>query len=151
MDTITGDETRNVHFGACVEFGARKLMIGDTGRDNGVVNIYRHDGSSYVHSRVLRPFDANVLRFGHAIDIKDNQIVIGAPGVQGRADGAALVFEKSGRQWRKTGTLRPSVDTVDFGVSVAIDGRTAVVGGKDTQAFVFTNFVLPYDLPDFID
>ncbi len=92
-------------------------------------------------------------RFGYAVDVSGNQIVIGAPGddnLNGRDAGAAYVFTRGNDGW---GSQYSSAKLVvpdglrgeSFGYSVAIAGDTVVVGaprrgqywGAEGAAYVF--------------
>lgn len=84
--------------------------------------------------------------FGFIVDISGDRAVVGAwhedggvPGVNGDEtddgaplSGAAYVFARSGGTWVQEAYLKPDVlDAGDqFGVSVAIDGDTVVVGAR---------------------
>ena len=85
--------------------------------------------------------------FGWSVAVSGTTAVVGA---EGHADdaGLAYVFAKTGRYWKQVAELKGS-DVVAgdfFGDSVAISGRTAVVGawgyGRDAgRAYVFTEAV----------
>ena len=80
--------------------------------------------------------------FGRSVGISGNAIVVGAPLRTEESPmvqtGAAYVFERSGGTWtQQTKLLRDAPSTGDkFGLSVAIDGKTLVVGGVE-HATVF--------------
>jgi hypothetical protein len=72
-------------------------------------------------------------QYGRSVAISGNRIVVGsiyqdAPGAHD--SGAAYVYELSGGVWSLQGTLfaHDAADFDEFGVSVAIDGDTIVVG-----------------------
>ena len=84
-------------------------------------------------------------KFGYSVAMDVNTAVVGAPGVNG-GKGAAYVFTRDSNPgpWSQAATLTSS-DTADveFGISVAVDGNTIVVGAlqDDTRngaAYVFT-------------
>ncbi|HRV81254.1 MAG TPA: FG-GAP repeat protein, partial [Planctomycetota bacterium] len=68
-------------------------------------------------------------RFGWAVDVSPNIMVIGAPG-QGAMFGEAFVFERSGETWSQTAILSgvPGYAGDGFGSAVAIDGDRILVG-----------------------
>ncbi len=70
--------------------------------------------------------------FGRSVAMSGNRVVIGAPGhdVVGTDEGSAYVFVRSGSDWIQEAWLN-AVDGMDgdsFGESVAIYGKTVVVG-----------------------
>jgi FG-GAP repeat len=70
---------------------------------------------------------------GRAVDLMGNRAIVGAIG-SGDGGGpfdAAFVFERDAKGWSYSQELIPSVvqaSTATFGISVAIDGPTAIVG-----------------------
>jgi FG-GAP repeat len=86
--------------------------------------------------------------FGDAVAISGNTIVVGAPSVSVQTPGLgrAYVFTETASGWQESGELAvPGTTPGDlFGVSVAISGRTIVVGApshasKAGAAYVFTH------------
>ena len=73
---------------------------------------------------------------GFGVAIRGDTAVVGAPGggpvVEGNRSGTAFVFQRIDGTWVQVQELRPSVQIpVDsFGISVAFDGRTIVVGAE---------------------
>jgi hypothetical protein len=70
--------------------------------------------------------------FGLAVAVDGDTAVIGAPGNDD--GGAAYVFTRSGGVWTQQAKLTPSDPTEhgSFGISVALDGDTAIVGALRT-------------------
>jgi hypothetical protein len=71
--------------------------------------------------------------FGQSVALDGDTAVIGAPGASymgGVQSGSAYVFVRSGTSWSQEALLPPDAgdDNEFFGVSVALDGDTAVVG-----------------------
>jgi hypothetical protein len=86
--------------------------------------------------------------FGDAVAISGNTIVVGAPSISVLTPGLgrAYVFTKTASGWHEIGELAVSGTTPGdlFGASVAVSGRTIVVGApshasKAGAAYVFTN------------
>src|SRR6202042_2362096 len=86
--------------------------------------------------------------FGASVDLKGDAAVIGA--TDNESGGAAYVFTESGSNWSQTAELTPSDGVSDdqFGDSVALSGKTAVVGarlhstddnGEQGAAYMFAN------------
>lgn len=86
-------------------------------------------------------------QFGHAVDVDQNTIIVGAYGVDlaGSDSGAAYIFEQRGGQWEQLNSLvAQDAKAGDmFGSVVAVHGQTAVVGAYGVNlgqgaAYVFT-------------
>ncbi|MGO9109494.1 MAG: G1 family glutamic endopeptidase [Thermoguttaceae bacterium] len=108
-------------------------------------------GSAFVQQAKLTASDgAASADFGNAVAVSGNTMVVGAyeATVGGIKQGAAYVFTESGSTWTQTAELTASDGAAGnyFGVSVAIDGTTVVVGAsgatvggiKQGAAYVFT-------------
>jgi hypothetical protein len=127
---LTGDS-----FGWSVAVGGNTAVVGAPGTNNyqGAVYIYAKRTSGWVHTRTLpNPLGANFY-FGSSVAIDGANIVVGANSLLGGAPGAAYVYTKrqvGGWRTRPTVTLPDPAATANdlFGSSVAIDGRTIVVG-----------------------
>lgn len=139
------------NFGHSVAISGETIVAGATGDDIGA-NV--NQGSAYVFvrsgeawSRQAKLTAGDGRRFGHAVALTGATAVVGSPGT-GHARGAAYVFTRSGTTWSRQARLTASAPTPDdqFGIAVAISGRTAVVGAiGDTvggiyqgTAYVFT-------------
>jgi MYXO-CTERM domain-containing protein len=86
-------------------------------------------------------------RFGNAVALSGDTALVGLrPAFQGGPDPPALsthvhVFVRHGDAWTEEAELGPDAEhqSNQFGISIAIDGDTAVVGdGADTAAYLFT-------------
>ena len=119
----------------------------------GAAYVFVRSGSSWSQQAYLKASntDAGDL-FGFSVAIAGDTLVVGAykeasnaTGVNGnQADnsaawaGAAYVFVRSGSSWSQQAYLKTSNSATfdDFGISVAIDGDTLVVGarGEDSNA-----------------
>ncbi|MEM9302985.1 MAG: CAP domain-containing protein [Pseudomonadota bacterium] len=151
----------NDAFGSAVAISGTRVVIGVPGDDSSVSpadNRVPASGAAYVFERAgdgtwaMTAFlkasnrDADD-RFGAAVAISGNTILVGAPGEDGdglsqdddsRGDsGAAYTFERKGDgQWNQTDYLK--ADTVGigdrFGSSAALEGDQALLGAPDEDS-----------------
>jgi FG-GAP repeat len=86
--------------------------------------------------------------FGDAVAVSGRTIVVGAPAISSLSSGLgrAYVFTETATGWHQTAQLESASGAVgdSFGASVAVSGRTIVVGApshasKAGAAYVFTN------------
>lgn len=150
------DGARLDFFGYSVAMTSTKAVIGayfddlDSGLDHGSAYIFAGSGGSWTQSSKLIAWDGGGSKFGNAVSISDDRIVVGSYSsivdmTVGR--GAAYLFTSSGGQVAKL--LAPDGDAGDnFGYSVAVSGNTVLVGsfGDDVgsnsnqgSAYVFSN------------
>jgi len=99
----------------------------------GAVYLFRNLGLGWVEHSVLTASDGTLLsRFGSAVDIDGDRIVVGADNADGILDdeGAAYVYEHSGTSWVETQKLLASDFWTNraFGNAVAISGDRLLVG-----------------------
>jgi hypothetical protein len=115
---------------------------------DGRVYILTRIGPSWVREAVLvpppaEPGDSTSLRFGAVVDISGDTIVVGSTGsaLGYNAASGVFVFRRGGTGWQLEATLRPDAPTPAFGMDVAIDGDTILVGSPLRAvrcAYVFT-------------
>lgn len=133
-------------FGHAVAIDGDWAVVGaylDDGPSDSVYNsgaaylFHRSEQEGWSHVETLRASESAADdRFGYAVAMDGDRVVVGAqlengPSGTMRGAGAAYVFERSGeKSWTEEQVLRASnADAQDrFGVSVAIDGRTVLVG-----------------------
>lgn len=141
----------NGHFGASVAIDGTYIVVGGLQNDhttlysNGSVYGFVGAGAVWVPSpggpaTSPVPFDS----FGASVDVSGNVVIVGAPSdsIFGTSKGAAYIVTLPS----PTPTRIMASDAVagdNFGVSVAVDGTTAVVGAwdhnsKQGKAYVFT-------------
>lgn len=143
--------------GAWGEDSSATGVNGSQGNDNafrsGAAYVFVRNGSTWSQQAYLKASNTDDNdRFGSAVDISGNTIVVGAyledsraPGVNGNQiddsgsrTGAAYVFIRIGSAWIQQAYLKASNpdNFDDFGWSVAIDGNTIVIGapGEDSIA-----------------
>ncbi len=131
------------NFGMAVAISGDTVVVGSPGENKTLFGfIYDNVGAAYVFVRngrtwtqqaVLKPNLQEVkfyYRFGEAVAISGNTIVVGAPQSDG---GAAHVFYRNGTTWSEQGLLMASnAENRDgFGSSVAVSGDTIVVGASE--------------------
>lgn len=144
---ISGD---TMVVGAFVEASNATGVNGDQTNNTipnaGAAYVFVRSGSSWVQQAYLKASNTGVDRFGYAVAISGNTIVVGAgnessnaTGVNGDQNnnsapvsGAAYVFVREGSTWSQQAYLKASnTQTGDyFGQSIAISGDTIVVGAK---------------------
>jgi len=114
-------------------FGQAVAIDGDTilvaAQNSSAVYLYVKPASGWRDMTQTAKLTASVgqSRFGLALGISGNTVVIGAYGTN---QGTAYVYEKPAAGWvdmQQTGELQAS-DKGDFGLAVAISGNTIVVG-----------------------
>jgi hypothetical protein len=138
----------NDGFGASVAASGAYVVVGASGHDRYAGRAYVFTDETGQWSEKAQLEGSGIVagdEFGWSVAVSGTTAVIGA---EGHADdaGLAYVFAKTGRHWKQVAELEGS-DTVAgdfFGDSVAISGRTAVVGawghGRDAgRAYVFAD------------
>lgn len=131
------------------QFGRSVALDGDTaviGGELGADPTGAHGGSAAVYTRTRGtwtrqatldgPGTRGVDLFGTAVDVADDTLIVGASvaSTDGRDSGTAFVFARNGGTWKRRATLTPPGDGIEeFGRAVAIDGKTAVVGARQTD------------------
>lgn len=78
-------------------------------------------------------------RFGHAVDVRGDRMIVGAPGDSAGATmsvGSAILFRRVDNTWVEDGRLQPAdaAQFDQFGNSVAIDGDLCAVGAPSHDA-----------------
>ena len=126
------------HLGASVAISGDTAIAGVPEDDDvftraGSVEVWRHDGATWVHLQELvasDPGDGD--RFGWDVDSTDSHIVVGAKFNDDTASnsGSAYVFSFNGLNWVEDQKLVGSdaSQNAQFGDAVAIDGGVIVVG-----------------------
>ena len=158
-DGAAGDQ-----FGYSVALDGDIALVGagydDVGAnvDQGSVYVFTRSGSSWTHAAKLTAGDgASGDQFGWSVALDGDTALVGAVyddvnansvGGTWYAQGSAYVFIRSGTTWTQAAKLTASDGQWEdeFGISVALDGDTALVGasgdwgnGSDRgSAYVFT-------------
>lgn len=151
MLLVPADGTADDWFSYSVAVDGDTAVIGawkdsDAGDRFGSAYVYVRSGDEWVQEAKLFASDGHELhRFGWDLDISGDTIVVGAWGDNddGNDAGAAYIFTRSGTTWTQQAKL--SADDAsggsEFGVSVAIDSDTVVIGATGSfknAAYVFT-------------
>lgn len=142
-----GSTPTGARFGAAVATTETWLAVGAPGVDacddpacaeSGAVHLFRRDGLDWIEvTRVSDPDPRAGARFGAAVALSDELLVVGAPddprcGVEGSCSqaGAAHLFVPTSTSWRFAATLRPERASAfdQYGYSVAVDGDTVAIG-----------------------
>ena len=153
---IAPDGTAGDLFGLKVAISGKVAVCGADsddalGIDSGSVYVFRRHGSHWVpEAHLVAPDGTGGDRFGVSVAVDQGLIIVGAFGDDelGSSAGAAYIFRFRGTGWTPEAKLLASDGSPGslFGRSVAISGRTVVVGAdeQDTQgsdagaAYVFT-------------
>jgi len=134
---IASDRQVNDFAGYDVSISGDTAVFGavqeDTGfNDAGAVYVFTRSGTTWTQQAKLQASgrEANQ-RFGEKVEIDGDTIIVGARDDTPSTDaGAAYIFTRSGTTWTQQARLQGSdLQASDlFGLSVAIDSDTAVVG-----------------------
>jgi hypothetical protein len=136
-----GDAEAGDQLGGAIAMSSQWLAIGadlddDLGEDAGAVYMFERDGAAWVERQKLTASDGDTLdRFGIAVALDGDHLVVGASNAGTMSAGAAYVFELAAT-WEERTILAAAGGMMDdlFGRAVAIvDGRIAV-GAPGTSA-----------------
>ena len=132
----------NGRFGRSVAIEGDVLAVGapaDGSSSEGSVHIFRETAGAWQLEEVLvspvTPVATNT--FGQAIALDDGRLFVTAPAesVSAQKNGRLYIYEHTGTSWTVIDSVNNPVQTTSatFGVSIAVDGDTVLVG--DSQAF----------------
>jgi len=105
----------------------------DKGKDSGAVVSFKRESSIWQQNQIFtapdaKPGDA----FGQSIALTENHLIIGAPRNDAFAadSGAAYIYKREKDTWRYQTKITASDGAAGdlFGISVAVDGNTILVG-----------------------
>lgn len=119
--------------GDTLAFGASFGLDADKHSKASAVYIFQRSGTTWTEQSKLTASDTTANNaFGRSVAIKGDIIVVGARGDAdgGLGAGAAYVFQRDGNTWTEQAKLTASDATAmnGFGISVAIEGDTVVIG-----------------------
>jgi hypothetical protein len=130
------DPSAAAHFGVSVSLEGDVAVMGADQDQQfaGAAYVFRRVGTSWIEEAKLVASDAEVGdRFGAALAVSGNRIVVGAPGEDTLAQeaGAVYVFDRGPAGWSETAVVRAGDGFADqyFGAAVAVDGDRLAAGG----------------------
>lgn len=105
----------------------------DKGDDSGAVIVFERHSNNWVQTQIITAPDARAGdAFGQSISLTSSHLVIGAPknDALGKDSGAAYVYKRENDAWLYQAKIAPVDGAAGdlFGISVAIDSDTIVVG-----------------------
>ena len=135
---LASDGAAGDGFGRSVALSGDTALVGswlddDGGSDSGSAYVFVRSGGVWTQQAKLTASDGASLDYlGGSVALSGDTALLGAGGDDdgGSESGAAYVFVRSGGVWSEQSKLTASdPDVLDrFGVSVALDGDTALVG-----------------------
>jgi hypothetical protein len=138
-DGVGGD-----HLGVSVAASGDTVVAGTAERndDVGAAYVFRRNGQVWTQEALLTPTGPADKFFGGAVAISGDTLVVGAYGQPGER-GSAFVFTRTGTTWTQQQKLTATGGALadQFGISVAVDGDTAVVGATGVGAVVGAAYV----------
>jgi hypothetical protein len=137
-------------FGGCVAIDGDTAIVGayvdDIGAniDQGSAHIYRRNGTVWVFEATLTTAGGTNDLFGWSVALSGNTAIVGSPtdSVGSNAgQGAAYIFVRTGTTWSQQAQLVASDGQAydQFGIAVALDGDTAIVGAYLDDAGAIIN------------
>jgi hypothetical protein len=133
-----------IKFGGCVALSGDRLIVGKTaGLQAGHAYVYELSGSTWVQASVLTaPGSADLHSFASAVDIQGDTAVVGCSeddnGVSASKQGSVYVYERltNGVWGLKKKLVAGDPKPGDrFGISVAVDDHTILVGSRHSHLF----------------
>jgi hypothetical protein len=138
---VPSDPVEHDRFGHAVALDGDTLVVGahahhELGRKAGSAYVFRFRRGAWRQEARLAAPEAS--RFGHAVGISGDRLVVGAPGglVEGAAAGAVYVYRRQGSSWRREARLTAG-DAREghlFGLAVGISGDTVAAGAPGDDA-----------------
>ncbi|MCP3996605.1 MAG: hypothetical protein GY722_16340 [bacterium] len=101
----------------------------------GKVYVYKRNVSVWTLHQIVRPEPhLTFSRFGHALDVNGDSLVVGAniSSVGGTGAGAAYLFRRENGFWAQVGAFIPEqpVPFISLGSSVGVSGNDAAIGAS---------------------
>ncbi|MEZ5429196.1 MAG: hypothetical protein R2747_23315 [Pyrinomonadaceae bacterium] len=157
---IAADGKRNDLFGFRVAIDGDTIIVGVPEADIGQT---RNQGAVYVFTRRADNWEKQVKLvasdggpshlFGQSVAVSGDTILIGAPGVDNylndktpQAHGAAYIFTRNNGNWTEKQKIAGDGKTSGgFGMNVALDNKTAVVGNVTDENYSNTIYIFSDD------
>jgi MYXO-CTERM domain-containing protein len=134
-DGASGDQ-----LGESVAVDGDRAVIGahmddDGGMQSGSAYVFERNGATWSQVAKLKASDAAANdRFGSAVAVQGDTIVVGALGNYDAGGGAAYVFVKNGSSWVQQTILTSSdLNANWFGAALSLSGNSLLVGAPATQ------------------
>lgn len=144
------DGAPNDWFGQSVALDGDTALIGGSqylNFGNGVAYVFVRSGGTWSESQKLTASDGvGRDQFGISVALEGSTALIGAYGAA-FYQGAAYVFTEADGSWAEAQKLVASDASMnaDFGVSVALDGTTALLGAYGDTSYQGAAYVFTYD------
>jgi hypothetical protein len=150
-DAEAGDQ-----FGGSIALFGETILVGarrddDNGDESGAAYLFTRYGSDWIQQAKLTAADGEAgAEFGRSVALSDDTAIIGAArdDEKGEDSGSVYVFTRSGTNWSQLAKLTAADGAKGdvFGISVALDGDTALIGadldddkGEDSgSVYVYT-------------
>jgi len=149
QEVTASDGATGSDFGIAVAIDGDTALIGASYDEGGMGAVYvftRTDGVWSEAQKLTADDGAANDWFGQSVALNGDTAVIGASQYLNFGNGAAYVFARSNGTWSQVQKLAASdgVGRDQFGISVAVDGNTALVGAFGASfyagaAYVFAN------------
>lgn len=146
------DGQDNDAFGYSVAVSGNDFLVGIPGNNNnmGSATCYHIDVSKPIPVSIVTEFNplSNLdtgEQFGWSVDIKDNEIAVGAPQTENSTqNGKVYIYSKNGDNWLNHQILiaDESENTNQFGWSVSIDDQIVAISSKSEILEAKTNGVV---------
>jgi len=136
--------TSGDRFGSAVGIGSRWFFVGSPGQEQGgletgLVHVYDRNkvadlASQAATSTIFHPYSGKGDRFGAALGISDNELIVGAPEMSSLSGtsgvGNYAIFHRQSSGWSYLGSPQGAIAGVgdQLGFSIAMDGDFLVAG-----------------------
>ena len=139
---VPQDLGRSAAFGEAILIVEDTVIVGAPGHTHGeirfagAVYVFVREGEAWLQKAKLTADDAAASdRFGNALAMSGNTLIVGAPlrdTQAGKDAGAAYIFLRNGDLWKQGAklTARSTRKNDHFGTSVATTGKIAVIGAN---------------------
>jgi len=135
---IPADGSAGGQFGVSVAIDGDTVLVGawrddDAGQDAGAAYVFVRRGGVWAQqAKLLPPDSAGADAFGWSVALDGDTALIGARQhiINGRREGAAFLFRRTGDAWRQEAKLSASDGDsgYQFGTAVSLDGGRALIG-----------------------
>ncbi|RLD41389.1 MAG: hypothetical protein DRI86_13455 [Bacteroidetes bacterium] len=135
QDIYADSSQKNMNFGASIQLLGDYLYVGAPNLDSGCVFVYKKQAGQYVLSQKIHsPFDVD-FEFGKSICLNSDFLFIGAPATSNsQINGGVFVYKNQNQTWQLDTFFRENVSNAssNFGVSIAVENNTLVIGAPHT-------------------